>query len=137
VLLAVIFALPANAGKPSPTATTTITDNGGCSFTVTYTWTGFSGTGLEAELALGYKGLGGANVYLGWTRVPNQAGSSGSVSATFTLTGTPTSPHEYLGHGNLLKPSRKYPSGATGVPDASASSGYLAAQECGSTVSIA
>lgn len=130
--------MPANAEKPaSTTATTTITDNGGCSFTVTYTWSGFSGTGLEAELALGYKGLGGANVYLGWTRVPNQAGISGSVSATFTLTGTPTSPaHQYLGHGNLLKPSKKYPSGVTGVPNASASSGYLGAQECGSTVAI-
>ena len=127
LLLAAIVAVSANAGKPSSTtATTTITDNGACSFTVTYTWSGFSGTGLEAELALGYKALGGADVFLAWTRVPNQAGS-GSVSATFTLTGTPTSSHQYLGTGNLLKPSKKYPSGLTAVANAAArraTSGY-------------
>ena len=136
LLLAVILAIPANAGKPGSTAATvSITDNGGCSFTVTYTWSGFSGTGLEAEVALGYKEAGGANVIIGWMRVPNQAGG-GSTSATFTLTGTPTSSHEYLGRGNLFKPSKKYPSGLAAVPNASAASGYLGAQACGSTVTI-
>ena len=127
--------LPANAGKPgSPTPTATITDNGGCSFTVTYTWSGFSGTGLVAELAFGYKWTWGANVVFAWERVPNQNGSGGSVSATFTLTGTPTS-HEYFGRGNLFKVA-KNDSSLTAVRNASAASGYLGAQACGSTVTV-
>ena len=103
LLALTVIVLPANAGKPgSSAATATITDNGGCSFTVTYTWSGFSGTGLVAELALGYKGTGCANVVFAWTRIPNQAGSSGSVSATFSLTGTGAS-HDYLGRGTCSR----------------------------------
>ena len=57
----------------------TITDFGNCTFKVTYTWSGFSGTGLEAELALGYKGFGGANVFIAWMRVPNQDGNGAGL----------------------------------------------------------
>jgi hypothetical protein len=103
---------------------------------VTYTWSGFSGTGLVAELALGYNGIGGANIFLAWTRVPNQVGSGGSVSATFKLAGSPTTSHQYLGHGNLFAIAKKYPSGLTAVTNASAASEYLAAQACGPDATV-
>jgi hypothetical protein len=69
--------------------------------------------------------FGGTNVFFAWTPIPNQAGSGGSVSATFILTGTPTSSHQYFGHGNLFKVANKYPTGLTAVRDAAATSGYL------------
>ena len=65
-----------------------------------------------------------------WTRIPNQAGSSGSVSATFSLTGTGAS-HDYLGRGNLFKVA-KNDSSLTAVRNASAASGYVGPQACGS-----
>jgi hypothetical protein len=127
--------LPAHAGKPSAGTTATITGNGACSFTVTYTWSGLSGTGLVAEIAIGYKGPFNADIVFAWTRVPNQAGSGGSVSATFTLTGA-AAPHEFFGRGNLFQTSRKSASGLTAVRNASAVSGYLASQECGLTPAV-
>jgi hypothetical protein len=137
LLLALTFmALPAGAGKPgSTTATATIVDHGDCSFTVIYEWSGFSGTGLHAELALGYEASGGLQVFIAWTFIPNQAGSSGSVSATFTLTGTPAT-HEYFGFAKLLKISTSDPTRARDVRNSFAESGYLEAQPCGSTVTV-
>ena len=131
-----LFAVPADAGKPQPaTATTSISSLGTCVFTVTYTWSGFRGTDLQAELALGYKALGGARVVFAWTFVPSQIGASGSVSATFTLTGTPTT-QEYFGFGELFGSSNKDPSGLTAVKDSAANSAFLAPESCGSDVSI-
>ena len=131
LLLTLTFiVLPANAGNPGSTAAATITDNGGCSFTVTYAWSGFSGTGLDAEIAFGYEEIGGLDRFLAWTFIPNQVGSSGSVSKTFTLTGTPAT-HQYFGLGELLKLGKN----ARAVRNSRTESGYLE-QACGSIVTI-
>ena len=132
LLLALTFlALPANAGNPGSTATATVTDRGGCSFTVTYEWSGFTGTGLDAEIAFGYEEGGGLDVFLAWTFIPVGDGSSGSVSRTFTLTGTPA-PHRYFGLGELLKIGKS----VRAVRNSRTESDYLDAQACGSTVTI-
>jgi hypothetical protein len=129
--------LPAGAARPTatPAGSTTVTVVDTCSFRVTYTWSGFSGSGLVAELALGYRGEWGTNTFFAWTFVPGQAGASGSVSATFTLTGTSTS-HEYFGFGELFKSSKKSSSELTAVRDSAASSPYLAPVACGSDVAV-
>lgn len=129
LLLGLTFVLPANAGKPNAaSATATITVVGSCSFKVTYTWSGFSGTGLEAEVVLGSHEDGGLDFIYAWTFIPNQAGSSGSVSATFTLTGTPST-HEWFGFGQLFK------SASRTVRNSYAESAALA-EACGSDVTV-
>jgi hypothetical protein len=122
------FVLPANAGKPSASATATITALEPCSFEVKYTWSGFSGSGLEAEVVLGSHEEGGLDFIYEWTFIPNQAGSSGFVSATFTLTGTPST-HEWFGFGQLFK------SASRTVRNSYAESDYLE-QPCGPNVTI-
>ena len=135
LLLALMFvALPANAGPR--TATTTISDHGGCSLTVTYMWSGFSGAGLDAQVALAYREAGGLNVFFAFADFPNQVGSDGSVSATFTLTGTPTASHPYFGRGALLAPAKKGPYTQSSVRDSVVSSGLLGTQVCGMTVAV-
>jgi hypothetical protein len=127
-----LFAMPAHAGKPSDaSATATITVVGSCSFEVTYTWSGLSGSGLEAEVVLASKEPGGLELVYGWTFIPGQTGGSGSASATFTLTGTP-SIHPYFGFGQLFKVGGK----ASIVRNSYAESGPLAPQACGSDVTI-
>jgi hypothetical protein len=130
LLLALTFSvLPANAGKPNAaSATATIAVVGTCSFKVTYTWSGFSGTGLEAEVILGSHEEGGLDFVYAWTFIPNQMGSSGSVSATFTLTGTPST-HEWFGFGQLFK------SASRTVRNSYAESEYLV-DTCGSNVTV-
>ena len=134
LLTVLVMALPANAG--SRTATTTISDNGSCSFTVTYTWSGFSGTALDAQVALAYRAAGGLNVFFAFAEFPNQVGSGGSVSATFTLTGTPTASHPYFGRGALLAPAKKGPYTQSSVRESVVSSGLLATQVCGTTATV-
>ena len=138
VFVLVLAAVPAHAapaGNPAATSTTTITTDGACSFTVTYTWSGFSGAGLVAEVAIGYRELGGANAVIAWTFTPaNKAGSGGSASATFTLTGTPTRSHQFFGFGNLYKVAKNDPTNLTSLRNASAKSDYLPAQSCGSEI---
>ena len=131
-----LIAVPATAAPPDRTAAVSITANGACSFTVEYVWTGFSGTGLEAEVAIGYRGEYGANVFLAWTLRPNQSGSLGSASATFTLSGSIEPPRQFFGHGNLFSQSNKSISGLKAVRDAAASSDLLEPQACGSDVSL-
>lgn len=129
LLALTVFVLPANAGKPNPaTTTTSIAIVGTCSFEVTYTWSGFSGTGLEAEVVLGSHEGGGLDLIHAWTFIPNQAGSSGSVSATFTLTG-PASTHEWFGFGQLFK------SASRTVRNSYAESGFIV-DTCGSNVTV-
>ena len=131
-----LIVVPATAAPPDRTASVSITANGGCSFTVEYVWTGFSGTGLEAEVAIGYKGVFGANIFLAWTFKLNQSGSGGSASATFTLSGSIEPPRQFFGHGNLLSQSNKSISGLKAVRDAAASSDLVEPQACGSDVSL-
>jgi hypothetical protein len=122
------FALPAHGGKPTGSATATITALEPCSFEITYTWSGFSGTGLEAEVVLGSHERGGLDFIYAWTFTPNQAGSSGSVSETFTLTGTPST-HEWFGFGQLFKSQSRT------VRNSYAESSSLA-ESCGSNVTV-
>ena len=130
-----LVVVPATAAPPGRTASVSITDNGGCSFTVTYAWKGFSGTGLEAEIAIGYTEYD-THLFLAWTRTANKSGSEGSASATFTLTGATEEPRPFFGHGNLFSSSNKYLSGLKAVRDAAAISGHLEPQACGSDVSV-
>jgi hypothetical protein len=140
VLLPLLLALtlvvlsPASAGQR--TATTTITDHGDCSFTVTYEWTGFPGTGLDAQLALAYREVGGLNVFFAFADFPDQLGSDGSVAAKFTLSGTPTSTHPYFGRGALLAPAKKGPYTQSSVRGSVVYSGDVDTQACGSTVTV-
>jgi hypothetical protein len=131
-----LIVVPATAAPPGRTASVSITANGECSFTVEYVWTGFSGTGLTAEVAIGYKGEYGANIFLAWTLKPNQSGSGGSASATFTLSGSIEPPRQLFGHGNLFSQSSKSISGLKAVRDAVASSDVLEPHACGSDVSL-
>ena len=130
-----LIVVPATAAPPNRTASVSITDNGGCSFTVTYAWKGFSGTELEAEVAIGYTEYD-THFFLAWTRTPNKSGSEGSASATFTLTGAAEEPRQFFGHGNLFSSSNKYLSGLKAVRDAAAISSHLAPQACGLDVSV-
>jgi hypothetical protein len=136
VLLALTIVVPASAGPRS--ATTTITDNGSCSFTATYTWSGFAGSGLVADVTLGYKEAGGLLVYFASADFPDQVGSGGSISATFTLTGTPTlKAHQYFGRGNLFTAAKKNgPYTLSSVRDSVVWSSNTAAQACGTVVTV-
>jgi hypothetical protein len=133
MLAALTAAFPASAGKPTATASTTIEDKGNCSFAVTYAWSGFSGSGLDAELAIGYKGDFGADVFFAWTRIADNAGGAGTVTKTFTLAGD-ASAHQFFARGNLFKVDKS--GGLTAVRGAAAKSVYLAAQSCGTTATI-
>ena len=136
LLALAVSALPANAGKPNQASvTTTITLAETCSFEVTYSWSGFSGTGLQAELVLGSHELGGLDLILAWTFIPGQAGSSGSVSATFTLSGPPST-HEFFGFGQLLKVAGNDPSRVSMVKNSYAESSALPPQTCGPNVTV-
>ena len=129
-----VFALPANAGKPNqPQATTTIEPVGTCSFLVTYTWSGFSGSGLDAEVELASNVGGGAKLIYGRTYLLDQAGASGSFSAIFTLTGAPTaSASQFLGSGLLFKIGGR----ASIVRNSYAESSALPPEACGTEVTI-
>jgi hypothetical protein len=98
LLLALSFiALPAGASPPPPTATTTFTDNGTCSVTVTYTWSGFKGQNLTALYAVEY--VGGSYV-VGILFWDSGVTGTGTSTHTFSLTGYGT--HTYYGRGRLL-----------------------------------
>jgi len=136
LLALAVTVVPASAGKSAAAAT--LIDNGGCSFTVTYTWSGLSGTGLIASVSLGYREAGGLNVLFARADFPDHIGSGGSVSATFTLTGPPTAtPYRYFGLGNLFKAGKKNsPYTLSSVRDSVVYSGDSAPQECGRTVMV-
>jgi hypothetical protein len=99
LFLALAAALPAG-GKPPPTgtATATITHNEGCSVTVTYSWSGFSGRNLVAQFGVRWPGEWG--VVFGINTQEYPVTGSGSVSHTFDLTGRGA--HTYYGGGQLL-----------------------------------
>jgi hypothetical protein len=94
------LALPA-AGKPPPAATgtaqATFTDNGGCSFTVTYTWSGFRGRDLRASYGVVRQVSSGSYLWRFVDVYP--ATGSGAASHTFALVGTGA--HTYSGRGRL------------------------------------
>jgi hypothetical protein len=110
-LVLATMALPAG-GQPPPsgtgTATATFTHIGGCSVTVTYTWSGFKGQGLVAQLGVRWPGTWGTVFGINTQRYP--ATGSGSASQTFDLTGHGA--HTYYGGGQLLTTKGKTVSGS-------------------------
>ena len=132
LLFATSFALPATAGKPDQaSASATIAVVGSCSFLVTYTWSGFSGTGLQALVGLASEEAGGANLIFGRKYLLDQAGAGGSVSATFTLAGAP-SPHRFFAYGQLFKIGGR----VSTVRYSYAESSVLGPEACGTEVAI-
>ena len=102
-------ALPA-AGQPpqSPTATVSFTDNGNCTATVEYTWSGFRGSGFMAEYGVRWPGDGGIHFALLFTVYP--VTGSGTSSHTFDLAGHGT--NTYSGFGLLINKQGKTVSGS-------------------------
>jgi hypothetical protein len=134
VLLAgALIVIPARAGPRQ--ATTTITDNHDCSFRVTYDWSDFPGNGFVAQVALGYREVGGLNVVFASSEVQDQPGAGGSFSATFTLTGTAASEHQYFGRGLLFAAAKKNtPWTQSSVRDSVTYSALTELRACGSSV---
>jgi hypothetical protein len=94
-----LIALPAVGQPPPAVATATFTDNGGCSVTVTYTWSGFKGHDLAAQYEVVWPGpTGGTQFGLPFQAFP--VTGSGTSSHTFDLTGKGS--HTYSGRGHLL-----------------------------------
>jgi hypothetical protein len=101
-----LTALPA-AAAPA-VATVTLTDNGDCSVTVTYTWSGFNGHNLTAEYAVVWPADAGGQFGLLFQTFP--VAGSGTSSHTFDLTGHGS--HTYSGRGYLLKTNARRLSGS-------------------------
>lgn len=94
-----LTALPAGAEPTSAVAAVTITDNGDCTVTVTYTWSGFKGRDLIAGSGVLWPGPAGTQWATPkvWTFGVSGTGTS---SHTFDLTGYGS--HAYSGEGVLL-----------------------------------
>ena len=91
------MALPAAGRPPAGTATVSFTDNGGCSVTVTYTWSGFRGRDLTAAYGV-VVSLGGGAEW--WLLDTVDAAGNGTASDTFDLTGSGS--FTYYGGGRLF-----------------------------------
>ena len=102
------IALPAAGQPPPPTATATFTDNGGCSVTVSYTWSGFKGHSLMAEYGVNWAGPGGIVIGVQVNEFP--VTGSGTSSNTFELSGHGS--HTYYGRGHLVNTKGKELSGS-------------------------
>jgi hypothetical protein len=97
---------PSSATTPlSGTSTTTMTVSG-CDFTVTYTWSGFSGRQLIATFGL-YQRVGTLDQSFNLENVEGQMGKSGSLTHTFKLTAGATGGRSILARGSLVD-NRKY-----------------------------
>lgn len=101
-------ALPAQAGSPSATASAVIADNGDCTVTVTYTWSGFKGRDLTAQAGVRWAGPAGSLFWI-WEGASPVTGS-GTLSRTFDLTGYGS--HTYYGFGNLKSARQRDLSGS-------------------------
>lgn len=104
--------LPAQ-GQPPPagTASVSIMDNGNCSVTVTYTWSGFKGSDLTAHFGVQWPGVGGTTWLIAEAVSP--VTGSGTVSHTVDLTGYGS--HVYSGWGHLLNTKGREPSGSMAI----------------------
>lgn len=115
-LLALSFiALPAGAGAPTPTATATFEDNGACSVTVTYEWSGFKGQNLLALYGVEYSG---GSYVVGILVKEFGVTGTGTSTHTFSLTGYGT--HTYYGRGRLIGSKGRVVSGSVATSSASA-----------------
>ncbi len=100
LLASTAMAMPAG-GQPQPatgTASVTLTHDGGCTVTVTYTWSGFKGRDLIAQYGVRWPGPGGTVFGIHVQAYP--VTGSGTASHTFDLTGH--GEHAYDGGGQLL-----------------------------------
>ena len=114
------------AARPAaPSTSTTVSVQNTCDITVTYTWSGFKGRNLIANVGVFYRGGGNLDVGISNFSVEGQAGSAGSVSHTFTLTANATGGRQLLGRGDL-ETARKLQR-----VDGSASSSTLFFSTCG------
>jgi hypothetical protein len=111
LLAALTFvALPAEGQTPqSPTATVTFKDNGNCTVTVTYAWSGFKGNILLAEYGVTWPGPGGTH-FAALLNIRDVTGSGTSGPHTFDLTGYGT--NTYSGFGLLINKQGKTLSGS-------------------------
>lgn len=100
--------LPAQGQPPPPAATAAFTDDGGCTVTVTYTWSGFKGRNLIAQYGVQWAGPGGTQFGIQFQAFP--VTGSGTSSHTFDLTGYGS--HTYYGGGRLLTTKGKELSGS-------------------------
>lgn len=90
---------------PAGTSTTTMTVSG-CDFTVTYTWSGFTGRQLIATYGL-YARVGTLDQSFNLENTEGQMGKSGSLTHTFKLTAGATGGRSILARGSLVD-NRKY-----------------------------
>jgi hypothetical protein len=100
-------AMPAAGLPPGGTASVSFTDNGDCTATVTYSWSGFKGRDLSAWYGVFWSSGGSADV---WLLVKLDATESGTSSHTFDLTGGGA--HTYAGGGRLYNGRQKLQSGS-------------------------
>jgi hypothetical protein len=100
VLASTWMVVPAGGQPPPPsgTASVTFTQDGGCTVTVTYTWSGFKGRDLVAHYGVRWAGPGGTVFGIHVQAYP--VTGSGTASHTFDLTGH--GQHTYYGGGQLL-----------------------------------
>jgi hypothetical protein len=103
-LLAVsVTAPPADAGKPPPPAPPSTSLNvSTCAFTVTYTWAGFKGGGLSAELRLVQQTGSNLDIGIAYFTEASVSGT-GSVTHTFNLTNDGSAARTIYARASLMK----------------------------------
>ena len=115
-----LVALPAE-GRPSTTAATTpFTDNGDCTVTVTYTWSGFTGHNLIADYGVRWPADTSGSEFSIEVLTYNVPGS-GTLSHTFDFTGEGS--HTYYGRGKLITTKLREISGSDAMSPRSANLG--------------
>jgi len=86
--------------RSSGTSTTTWSVNG-CTFTVTYAWSGFNGRNLIASFGM-YERMGTWDASFNLANIEGQVGKSGSVTHTFTLAANAKAARPILARGALV-----------------------------------
>ena len=103
VIGALGLAMPVGAAKPEPPLASTTLNMNDCTFTVTYTWTGFKGGGFTAGLAL-VAGAGAIDdLPVVYFEAAHQTGRSGSVSHDFVLADGASNSGYFYARATLLK----------------------------------
>ena len=98
--VAVLAGFTGNQAKQSSGTSTTTWSVNGCSFTVTYTWNGFSGRNLVASFGM-YERLGTWDASFNLANIEGQVGKSGSVTHTFNLVANAKPARAILARGAL------------------------------------
>jgi len=103
VLAASVTAPSADAARPDPPGSTTTISVNGCQVTGTFSWDGFGGKGLTAQVGLYYVTGTNLNVGFNFTSLAPVAGKTGTFAYTINLTGS--TPRTIYARGSLLKGS--------------------------------